>query len=448
MTGPNHPLARILTRRLALIAVMIVALNIAIVGLEYGSDQRALEAYAVSDVIERLAAAIDGRAIAPDAAVRSLFAAHPEAYGFALVEGAGEVLDAMNGAIIPATAFGVPAGEWISIGEGPAGRLVYAGAMVEDGEDGLRIVFAMASDPAGLLRQAFLDEFRQHVWIPILPTALMLILASILVIRRELAPVARAAAWVRGIRPGSVTPPPAGPLPAEVADLVEGVQRALDRLEAALAAESRHAAEAAHALRTPVAVMVARLDALPPSEATDRLRADLAALSRTVQQVLAASRTDVLTAPAEGSIDLRHPAKAVTVALARFAVDRGVELSLSLPDEPMRARANPEGVELALSNLIENAVLHGGPGEVVITVGPGATITVRDHGPGLPPGARARVLEPFWRGAGAAAGGTGLGLAIVDRLQRAQGGTVVVRAPQGSGCEIVLSYEAARPCDP
>lgn len=73
-------------------------------------------------------------------------------------------------------------------------------------------------------------------------------------------------------------------------------------------------------------------------------------------------------------------------------------------------------------------------------VGPGATVSVRDHGPGLPNGAQAKVFEPFWRAPGAVAGGKGLGLSIVDRLQHAQGGTVAVRALEDGGYKITLSF--------
>lgn len=204
--------------------------------------------------------------------------------------------------------------------------------------------------------------------------AVLLIAASALLIRRELAPVAGAAAFARALRPGAVMPPPAGPVLAEIADLIDGTQRALDRLASALAAETRHSVEAAHALRTPVAVLTARLDALPPGEMTDKSRANLAALARTVQQVLAASRTDVQTAPDDGALDLRRPAEAVTAALAPFAFGKGVALSLSLPDAPVLATGNDETVQLALTNLIENAVLHGGQGPVEITIGPGPRV--------------------------------------------------------------------------
>lgn len=444
MTRPGRTLAQVLTRRLILVATVIFALNIAVVGTYYGSDRRGLEAYVVDGITTRLGAALSGGRLPADAPVRAIFADHPAAYGFALIDRSGAVVDAMNRTLIPAFAIDILADDWITRIDRRGGHHLIAGHEFTDRADGLRVVFAMTDDPARLMWRAVLTEFRQHVWLPVLPMALAMIAAAAILIRRELAPVARAAAWARGVRPGAVTPPPAGRVPAEIADLVEATQRALDRLAQALAAESRHAAEAAHALRTPVAVLVARLDALPPGDTTDRLRADLAALSRTVQQVLAASRTDVLAASADAVLDLRDPARAVTAALAPFAWGRGVELALTLPDAPVMARANAEGVELALSNLIENAVLHGGRGLVQITVGPGPALSVRDHGPGLPPGGQGRMFEPFWRGPAAAPGGTGLGLAIVDRLQRAQGGTVTARPAQGGGAEIVLAFDPAR----
>lgn len=443
MTAARRPLARTLTQRLTLIALGIVALNVVVVGAYYGSDRPALEAEAVADMTDRLAAALEGVILPGNAPVRDIFADHPDAYAFALVDRAGVVIDAMNADLIPPSAADLYADDWITRIDLPQMRRVVAGHEFADRTDGLRVTFVMNADPAGLLRRAYFSELRQHVWAPVLPMAIVLIMVNVLLIRRELAPVARAAAWARAIRPGALAPPPEGDLPAEVADLIEATERALSRLATALAAETRHAAEAAHALRTPVAVLVARLDALPQGETTERLRADLAALARTVQQVLAASRTDVLAVPDEMAPDLRDAAQAVTAALAPFAYEKGVELALSLPDAPVLAHANREGVELALSNLIENAVLHGGPGLVEISVGPALTITVRDHGPGLPAAAGSQLFKPFWRGPAAVPGGTGLGLAIVERLQQAQSGKVSAQNAAGGGCQIVLSYQSA-----
>jgi two-component system OmpR family sensor kinase len=226
-------------------------------------------------------------------------------------------------------------------------------------------------------------------------------------------------------------------------DLIDATQRSLQRVNTALAAEKRHAAEAAHALRTPVAVLMARLDALPPGQTTERLRADLAALSRTVRQVLASARADSLAGGDHRRTDLAPIVDSVTAALAPLAYEKGVELSLSQLAPSVLALADADGVELALVNLVENAIIHGASGTVEISVGPGPEIRVRDHGPGVPPGERERLFEPFWRDDRAPPGGTGLGLAIVDRLQQAQKGSVSVEAPPGGGAEFTLSFRPA-----
>jgi two-component system OmpR family sensor kinase len=439
-----RPLARILTWRLSLMAGLVVLVNLTIVGLYYGTDRRELEIEAIDQIVEKTVEALNGSAIAGDAPFRRLFADNPDAYAFALVSRSGEVLDSMNLGLIPPSALTIYADDWVTRLDIPGAPLVVVGHEFVDRTDGLRLVFAMSGDPAGLYWRAFLREFHLHVALPMLPVVILLIGANALLIRRGLAPLSRAAAWARGVRPGApVPPPPIDRLPAEVTDLVEATKRALDRLTEALAAETRHAAEAAHALRTPVAVLVARLDALPPGETTERLRRDLSALSRTVQQVLAASRADLLDVAPTAAVDLRDIATAVTGALAPFAHGRGVTLSLDTPKTPVMARASAEGVELALSNLIENAILHGGPGAVDIAVGPGPTISVRDNGPGLPAGAGRRIFSPFWRGQDAVPGGAGLGLAIVDRVQRAQAGKVSARTAEGGGALFVLDYSQA-----
>lgn len=446
-SGPRSgpPLARFLARRLVLIAGLVVLLYSLAVGLYYGTDRRALDAELVAHQVERIETDLDGTALPTDAPSRILFAEHPDAYAFALVDRSGRVLEAMNAALIPPGATDLYADDWITRLDASDAPLVVAGhefANPPDGppRDGLRMVFVMADDPARLRWRAYAGEFYEDVWLPVLPLILLLIGANTLLIRRGLAPISAVAAWARGLRPGAPTPPPDAPVPAEIADLVEATQRSVARLGQALEAEKRHAAEAAHALRTPVAVMVARLDALPPGDATEKLRADLAALSRTVTQVLAASRADVLTPTESTTLDLRRPAEAVAAAVAPFAYGRGITLSLDLPDRPVPAQADAEAAELALTNLVENAILHGGAGPVEISAGPGPRLSVRDHGPGLSPDEAAHIFEPFWRGADAAPGGSGLGLAIVDRLQRTQGGRAELSDAEGGGAVFHLIF--------
>lgn len=445
MNRPDRarPLARTLATRFVLIAAIVFALNAVGVGLYYGTDRRALAAEAVNNQAERMEDALDGAMLPADAPVRGLYAAHPNAYAFALVDRSGEVLDAMNAALIPPAALGLFADDWITQIDRPRGTLTVAGHEFQERRDGLRMVFVMDEDPAHLVRWAYLDELYQHVLLPIVPLVLLLTGAGWLLIRRSLRPLVDASAWARDLRPGAGVAPPEAKWPAEIADLVEATQRTLDRLGEALAAETRRAADAAHALRTPVAVLTARVDALPPGETADRLRGDVAHLSRMVRQVLAATRADGMQLDDATILDLREPAEAAAAALAPFAYEKRADLSLEMPEAPVPARADAEAVELALTNLIENAVLHGGEGTVIVMVGPGPEIAVRDEGPGLPPDAGERLYETFWRAPGAVPGGSGLGLSIVDRLQRAQGGKVAAEDAEGGGALFRLSYRNA-----
>lgn len=451
MTARRPTLASALTRRLAWIALAVVLVNFLAVALYYGRDQDALEREVIEIQMARLEAALDGVPPRIEPSARTLFLDHPRSYAFALLDRDGRMIDVENPRLIPAAATqtGIFAQDWVTRLRTADGRLLVAAHTIRDRSDELRVVFVMADDPARLLARALVTEFAKHIWLPILPIALLLIGANALMIRRGLKPIAAAAEWARSIRPGVPAPAaPDKPLPAEVQDLIDATQRSLQRVNTALAAEKRRAAEAAHALRTPVAVLLARMDALAPGETTERLRADLLALSRTVRQVLASGRADSLAGADHHRIDLVPIAGSVTAALAPLAYEKGMELALGLLASSVFVLADPDGVELALVNLVENAIIHGGGGTVEISVGPGPEVRVRDHGPGVSPGTGNRLFEPFWRDDRSPPGGTGLGLAIVNRLQQAQGGAVWVEAPPGGGAEFVLSFRPAEQFQP
>jgi len=446
MIKSQPTLTHILTRRLVWLAFGAVIVNVLAVGIYYGTDERALESEVIELQMERLSESLEGSPPRVSNSGRALFVAYPDAYGFALLDREGQIVDIQNQDLIPrqVSMTDVFVKDWVTSLETEQGRVLAAAHRVETRPDQLRIVFVMADDPARLMWRALIAEFVSHIWLPVLPIVLILIGANALMIRQGLQPLATAADWARSIRPGRPSPDlPDDPLPAEVQALVAATQRSLERVNAALAAEQRHAAEAAHALRTPVAVLMARLDALPPGEMKDRLRDDLNALSRTIRQVLACARADVLDWDDDHAIDLLPVAERVVATTAPLAYERGLEICFSGPPAPVLALADEDAVEVALLNLVENAIFHGGQGPVEVSVGPGPEIRIRDHGPGLPAGGKRRIFEPFWRAEHAPPGGTGLGLAIVERLQNAQSGAIDVRAPDDGGAEFILCYRPA-----
>jgi len=439
-TVSRPTLAKLLTRRLSIIALVVFAINSLIVGIYYGSNSRKLDTEVIGHQIGKIEAQLKGPLLPQNASARALYSEHPQAYAFALVDRGGSVLDAMNIELIPPGATDLYADQWVTRVDGPETRLLVGGEEFYSRQDGLRGVFVMTSDPANLRWRAYLGEFYEHVWFPILPLIFLLIGTSFFLVRRGLEPISAAASWARNVQPGKSVPPPDLPMPAEIADLIHATERTIARLEEALNMETRRVAEIAHALRTPVSVLVARVDALPSGKIQDQLRADITALARTVQQVLASARVEVLAEQGMTATDLRRPAEAVVTELAPIAYEHGLELILTVPDGPVVVDAMPEAVELALRNLVENAILHGGHGPIEITVGPDETITVGDHGYGLPEPVDENLFKAFWRGPDVKAGGTGLGLAIVERLQRIQNAHVIARNRLNHGAEFQLRW--------
>lgn len=444
---PRRRLGTILTRRLLAIAGVVIVANVALVALIDAQDRKGLVIDTLRRELSGLEAALgDGpRPGAPEVRVAELFRAHPGSYAFAVLDPDGRLVAGENVGLFPAGSLRShgEAGDWIAWTGDRVDTVVAARASRALGA-GTTILFLIDGDPAGLIRREILDEFLGHVGLPLLPIALLMIVGSVLVIRRGLAPVAKAAAWARAIRPGA--PIPAFEdrnLPAEIADLTDATRRSLERLNRELAAEQRRAAEAAHALRTPLAVIVARLDDLPREAAFDRLRTDIQALSRTVTQFLASAGADRLELEPGDRAELNAIAEGAVADLVPLARSRGAEIAFCAADGARVVHGSAQAISLALRNLIENAIFHGSGAPVEVTVGPGHEIAVRDHGPGLAGESRERLFEPFRRGAAARPGGAGLGLSIVARIQHNHGGAVEVADAPGGGALFRMSYRAA-----
>ena len=442
-------MARLLTRRLGWIALAVLLANLLLIWAYYGSDREALQ----DKVVERrmsvmeadlIASEDSGYRIGPDA--RALFEAHPEAYGFALLGPDGASLDQVNGDLIPAGPLSSSrfADDWIARLPDGESRLIVASHTVGPAAADLRLVFVARGDPANLLARALLAELVGHIAVPLVPAILLLLGANALMIHRSLSPVSRAAAWARALHPGArnTAPQPETGL-KDIDDLLDATGRALDSLTEALSAEKRRAAEAAHALRTPLAALTARLDQLPEGEATARLRRDMAQLARTVRQILASAKADMVAIEPGARADLGAIAETVVAALAPAAIRQGAELELRRHEPAPEINGDSEAVALALTNLVENAIVHAG-GRITVTVGPGTRISVRDRGSGLPEGDPERLFEAFRQGPEAPATGAGLGLYIAARIQHAHCGAATARTHPDGGAEFRLAFGDGR----
>ncbi len=220
---------------------------------------------------------------------------------------------------------------------------------------------------------------------------------------------------------------PAADVPAEVRPLVLAVNQALDRLEQGFRAQREFTADAAHELRTPLAVLRARIDTLSDGDTASALRADLENMTHVVNQLLAVAELEANTAGAMETVDLHGICSEVAASLAPIAIAQKKDIALVGAEAPVPVRGNAPMLHRAIRNLAENALRHTPEGtSVEIGVSRDGVVSVSDEGPGVPASERELIFRRFWRRDRSRADGAGLGLAIVSRIVEAHAGQIEV----------------------
>ena len=292
------------------------------------------------------------------------------------------------------------------------------------------------------------DELKEDV-VPIgVPLAIVTLLVTAMTIRRTLKPVAKLSRQAEAITPRTIgLRLDAAKVPAEVLPLVTAFNAALDRLDQGFMIQRRFTANAAHQLRTPLAILRARLDGMGDGTETATLKRDCDRIARVVSQLLSIARLDAHQIEIGETVDLCVLARETVADMAPLAIRDGRVLALDCGAAPVAARGNSAALREALGNLIDNALRFSpASGTVEIAVRPGASLSVLDRGPGVPEHERARMFEPFWRGRDARGPGSGLGLAIVAEIAEAHGGRVQALARAGGGAEFRIELpETAAP---
>lgn len=305
-----------------------------------------------------------------------------------------------------------------------------------------RISFSNLSNESAF-RQA-MHELAEHVLLPMVVLILPMALAGLWALRRGMRPLAEAAERIdtarggeRGFRIDDTT------FPVETVPFVKAVNNLLGRVDAAAAAQEAFAADVAHELRTPLTLLTLELDRLDTPDAR-RLKADVAAMRRLIDQLMLMAQIEAEQAAhiPPAALRLSELADETVARMAPDAIRHGRTVALEVEDDAT-VPGRREALSAALRNLVENALRVTAEGEAVtVFVGPGATLRVRDHGPGLSPQRLRDLVARLRRADHASATGAGLGLAIVARIMAAHGGTL---STDPSRRELILTFPPAAP---
>jgi signal transduction histidine kinase len=239
-------------------------------------------------------------------------------------------------------------------------------------------------------------------------------------------------------------------------DMAARLQASFEALAAERDALRRFIADASHELRTPITALKMSNELLQgpagddPAARAEFLAQNAVQLNRLewiTHNLLDLSRLDAGITPLDlAEHDAGEIIAAAAAAFAPAAEQRGIALRVHHPSSSIPLICDRARVEIALSNLIENALKFTPQGGCVDVsaeaAGDGVCLVVRDTGIGVAEEDRARIFERFYRGRNHRANGSGLGLAIVKSIAQAHGGTAFVDSAPGQGSTFGIALPA------
>ncbi len=290
--------------------------------------------------------------------------------------------------------------------------------------------------------------------LPLLCSLPFVALPAWLVIRRGLRPLDAIVREIEGRAASDLSALAPSPY-RELSPLVQSVNRLMQRLTERLEREQEFLQDAAHELKTPLAVvqinadsLIGAHDAARAREAGEGLRQGVARATHTVHQLLALARSG-----ADCEHDAPHPTDLVELVGQRLAAtehlawQRGIEIELQAPPACVLP-LHRESMAALIDNVLGNAIKYS-PAQrrvaVCIAVGDaGVQLVVADQGPGIPLGARAQVFERFFRLPGQDQPGSGLGLAIAQRAAQRNRASIALGAGiDGAGLSVTVTFTGA-----
>jgi heavy metal sensor kinase len=322
-----------------------------------------------------------------------------------------------------------------------------------------------SSDTLTIFYAASIEDLQEAVWRAgglFVGASVLLLLAAAAVavwtIKRGLSPLAQLASGAAQVSPANweLRASPDSQNTVELAPLTQAMTTMLAKLQQAFTSQREFLADAAHELKTPVAILKSTLQSLAQRSRTpDEYRAgvegaleDTLRLEKLVHSMLRLARAEQR---ASGSlrgdleeIDLTGTCEMAIAHLTPLAESRHIELEFNRHAEP-KLRADAEDLELVWRNLLQNAIQYS-PSDTTVQMtisrnGDHAEVAVCDRGAGIPQEQVERIFDRFHRADTSRArntGGYGLGLAISKAIVEAYGGNITVETAVGSGTTMTV----------
>ncbi|MES2977061.1 MAG: sensor histidine kinase N-terminal domain-containing protein [Pseudomonadota bacterium] len=255
-------------------------------------------------------------------------------------------------------------------------------------------------------------------------------LVAVVVVQRATRPVRRLSAELQGRPEGDLTPIDAAGSPRELLPLLEATNAVMARLQNLLDNQKRFVRDAAHQLRTPLAVLKVQTQSalrgdMQPQEALVEISQTVDRATLLANQMLALAKVEQLRQQADlQPIDLEPVVRSITLDLAPLIADKDLEFDI----DTVAAKVNAHEWMLGelCRNLLHNAIKHSSPGGTlkirIVKDDSTVALTISDSGPGISAELQSRLFQPF--SAGDVRQGSGLGLAICREITRALGGTI------------------------
>jgi len=319
-----------------------------------------------------------------------------------------------------------------------------------------RTIFILYAEPTEDFKERLADVLEYMFYIG----AAILLLSAValwLLARLGLLPLIRLSREVATIGPDNLEYRIATEqLPKDLRSLADAINGFIKRLEKAFSRERQFAADVAHELCTPVALLKSNIQAAllaPRDPVADRksleeLLADTERLERLTDSLLtlAEAESGVAEKTNREEIEVRSYLGSILARFEQAASQRGITLHIK-ESEGCKIWAESTALERILANIIDNAIKHNREGgNVWLSVGRDGNdceIAIEDDGPGIPEDEVPHLFERFYRvdkSRSRRRGGAGLGLAIVKSLCTTQGASIRYEARDGGGSRFIVRF--------